>query len=362
MNQLNIFLNNLEHNYKVLRSHINNDTELIAVLKASAYGSEIVRISNHLESLGVNQIAVAYVDEGVYLRKQGVKIPILVFYPQEENFEKIIKYNLEPSLYSIKTLIKFKKIINLQKKIKYPVHIKYNTGLNRIGFKPEKVKWIHKEVQDDSIHLKSVYSHLASSESSKKNPLSIKQINLFLKIKEYHQNHFVKKTKFHLLNSSGVFNYPEYQFNAVRCGIALHGYANKLEWDEKLKPIAELTSTICQIHRIKKGSNVGYDNGWIATKDSSIATLPIGHADGIGRHFGKQSGYVSIKGKLVPIVGNICMDMLMIDITDIECKEGDIVSIFGKQNNASVFAKMGDTISYELLTSLGKRVKRVIHK
>lgn len=361
MNQLHIFLSNLEYNYKVLRSFINTDTELIAVLKANAYGSKIVKISHKLESLGVNQIAVAYVHEGVYLRKQGVKIPILIFYPQEENFEKLIKYNLEPSLYSIKTLSKFKKIINLQKKTKYPVHIKYNTGLNRIGFKAEKVKWIINEVQDDSIHLKSVYSHLASSESSKKNPLSIKQINLFLKIKEYHQKHFVTKTKFHLLNSSGVFNFPEYQFNAVRCGIALHGYANKLEWDKKLKPIAELTTTICQIHRIKKGMAVGYNNGWIATKDSSIATLPIGHADGIGRHFGNQRGHVLIKGKLVPIVGNICMDMLMIDITDIKCKEGDIVSIFGRQNNASGLAKMGDTISYELLSSLGKRVKRIIH-
>jgi len=361
LNQLHIFLSNLEHNYKVLRSHINNDTELIAVLKANGYGSEIVNISHKLESLGVNQIAVAYVDEGVYLRKQGVKIPILIFYPQEENFDKIIKYNLEPSLYSVQTLNKFKKIINLQKKIKYPVHIKYNTGLNRIGFKPEKVKWVLKEIQNDSMLIKSVYSHLASSESSKKNPLSIKQINLFLKIKEYHQTNFVSKTKFHLLNSSGVFNYPEYQFDAVRCGIALHGYANKLKWDKKLKPIAELTTTICQIHRIKKGTAVGYDNGWIASKDSSIATLPIGHADGIGRHFGNQRGYVLIKGKLVPIIGNICMDMLMIDITDIKCREGDIVSIFGKHNNASGFAEMGDTISYELLSSLGKRVKRVIH-
>ncbi len=362
MNQLHIYLSNLEHNYKVLRSLIKRGTELIAVLKANAYGSEIIKIANHLESLGITQFAVAYVDEGIKLRKQGIKMPIIIFYPQEENLENIIKYNLEPTLYSENTLNKFKKIINYQKIHKYPVHIKYNTGLNRIGFNPEKVKWVHSEIQNNSIQLKSVYSHLASSESSKKNPLSLEQINLFLKIKEYHQAHLEYKTKFHLLNSSGVFNYPEYQFDAVRCGIALHGYANKLEWDKKLKPIAELTSTICQIHRIKKGSNVGYDNGWTATKDSSIATLPIGHADGIGRNFGNQKGYVLINKKIVPIIGNICMDMLMIDVTGVKCNEGDNVCIFGRENNGSDFAQMGNTISYELLTSLGKRVKRVIHK
>ena len=215
---------------------------------------------------------------------------------------------------------KFKKIINI-KKIKYPVHIKYNTGLNRIGFKAEKVKWIINEVQDDSIHLKSVYSHLASSESSKKNPLSIKQINLFLKIKEYHQNHFVKKTKFHLLNSSGVFNYPEYQFNAVRCGIALHGYANKLEWDEKLKPIAELTSTICQIHRIKKGLMLDMTMDGLQLKILLLQLYLLGMQMVLDVILVNKVDMFSIKGKLVPIVGNICMDMLMIDITDIECKE-----------------------------------------
>jgi len=360
LNTLRLHLSHLDHNYKVIRSLLNPNTEFIAVVKANAYGSNAVVIAKQLEKLGVNALAVAYAQEGKILRTAGIKIPILVFYPQIEGLSTLLEFGLEPCLYSANLLIAFRSLLEKRQQDSYSVHIKYNTGLNRVGFTQEQTPWLLEQLQESPFHLKSVYSHLAASEVDKEDPLSKKQIQAFLSLKKQYELGLNEKPKFHLLNSSGLFNYPEYQFDAVRCGIALHGYANKKMWDQKLKPFASLTSKICQIHQVKKGDFVGYNHGWKAPKDTTIACLPIGHADGIGRHFGHGKVQVSIGNKKAPTVGNICMDILMVDISGIKCKEGDEVVFFDKTAPANLFAKGAATISYEVLTSLGNRIERIV--
>ena len=360
MNTLRLHLSHLNHNYKVIRSLLNPTTDFIAVVKANGYGSEAVVMAKQLEKLGVNSLAVAYAQEGKILKTAGIKIPILVFYPQIEELSTLLKFGLEPCLYSAPLLIAFRALLEKHPQDSYPVHIKYNTGLNRVGFTQEQTPWLLEQLRESPFHLKSVYSHLSASEIQKEDVFSKKQIQAFLSLKKQYELMLNEHPKFHLLNSSGLFNYPEYQFDAVRCGIALHGFANKKIWDQKLKPFASLTSTICQIHHVKKGDFVGYNHGWKAPKDSIIASLPIGHADGIGRHFGHGKAQVRIMNKQAPTVGNICMDMLMVDISGIDCKEGDEVVFFDTNASAEAFAKGAATISYEVLTSLGSRIKRVI--
>ncbi len=361
MNTLHLFAKHLDHNYEQLRKKIDAKTLFIAVIKAQAYGSHLGFFAKRLEQLGADAFAVAYTEEGKQLRAIGIKTPILVFYPQISTLSQLIEAHLEPCLYNTNVFMAVQTIIRSKGLHAYPVHIKYNTGLNRVGFTPEQSQWILKQLEHAPFQVKSVYSHLAASEEKRPSALCDQQIECFSALRKLHLNSSKHTPFFHLLNSSGVFNYPEYQYDAVRCGIALHGYANHSDWDDELLPVATLTSKICQLTEVKKGASVGYDHGWVAEKDTRIATLPIGHADGIGRHFGKSNTSVFIHGKAVPIVGNICMDLLMIDVTAVECAVGDEVELFGSSKNAAVFAQSGATISYEILTQLGVRIERKLN-
>ena len=361
MNSLHLHLSNLNHNYKIIREKLDSKTQLIGVVKANVYGVKNQCFIKRLIALGVDYLAVAYAKEGEDLRENGIKIPILVFYPQHDELEKIIDAKLEPCLYNRNIFQAFKKIIRKKKVLNYPIHIKYNTGLNRLGFSPQDTAWVIKELKNSLLRLVSVYSHLAASEETRPSSVCVNQIKNFKDIQNKHLKETGIRPKFHLLNSSGVFNYPEFQFDMVRCGIAFHGYANNREWDSDLKPVAALNSKISQIHFVKKGELVGYDNGWRAPQDSRIATLPIGHADGIGRHYGHQNGKVLINGEKAPIVGNICMDLLMVNVTSIECKEMDNATFFNEIHSAADFAESGNSISYELLSNLGPRIVRVVH-
>ncbi len=356
---LTINLKSLAHNYSFLRSKLREQTELIAVVKANAYGADSARIAHKLSALGVSRFAVAYAAEGVILRNAKIKDNILIFYPQIGQLNKLIEHNLEPALYSLEIIKTFISLLIKKKITTYPVHIKCNTGLNRIGLSNEEFTFLLEEIDTSSLDIKSVYSHLGASENPKPCSFTQNQIEAFEIIKAAAIKLSTKQPKFHLLNSSGIFNYPELQLDAVRAGIALYGFANRPEWNKELKPIAKLSAPICQIHTLKKGENVGYNQGWKASKDSLIGVIPLGHADGIGRQYGNGIGTVSVLGQSASIIGNVCMDMLMIDITSINCEIGTEVILFDQITTAANLADLSNTISYELLTGLSPRIKRV---
>ena len=358
---LEIDLRALKHNYKFLKSKLQDNTLFLAVVKAFAYGSDAVVIANCLQNLNVDYFAVAYINEGVALRKAGITTPILVLHPQVSNLSLAIEHCLEPSLYTLKILQEFDRVAHQLNQKNYPVHIKFNTGLNRLGFESNELDLVIEQlVKTTAIKVKSVFSHLAASEGLEEVPFTLNQIDLYKSLSTI----FIEKLGYpiirHLCNTSGVLNYPDAHFDMVRCGIGLYGYSNTDKEAKNLQPIASLKSIISQIHLVKKGKSVGYNRGFISPRDSKIATIPIGHADGIGRHFGHGVGVVSIGHKRAPIVGNVCMDMIMVDVTNVECKEGDEVVFFGPEFSAETSAAAANTISYELITGISQRVKREV--
>jgi alanine racemase len=351
----------LEHNYNYIRTKIHPSTMFLAVVKAFAYGSDSVIIAKKLEKLGVDYMAVAYAYEGKVLREAGIKTPILVLHAQPSNYTMVIKYCLEPSLYSPRVLREFINASKAQKQKAYPVHLKFNTGLNRLGFWENDIDYIADELKDkDELKIKSIFSHLAASEDKSEEEFSKNQIKSFEKIAEEFASKLKVSPFMHILNTSGIFNFPEAQFQMVRSGIGLYGYGNEARYDAKLRPVATLKTIISQIHNIEPNESVGYNRAFAAEGYKKTATLPLGHADGIGRQYGNGKASVLVNGKEAPIIGNVCMDMIMIDITGIECEEGDEVVVFGKGHSAETFAATANTISYELLSCISQRVKRVI--
>ncbi|MHA7863331.1 alanine racemase [Flagellimonas marinaquae] len=354
-------LSALEHNYNYLRSKIKPETKFLGVVKAFAYGSDMVAIAQKLEDLGADYLAVAYASEGVLLRQAGVKLPILVLHPLAANFDDLIAYCLEPSLYSKNILKQFLKAAEAQEQKQYPVHIKFNTGLNRLGFSQVDVDFIAEEVKRNaSVKIVSTFSHLAASEDGSERAFSLEQIGSFKNSSKALGEKLGYTPMRHMLNTSGIINYAEAQFEMVRSGIGLYGYGNQAEVDASLRPVATLKTVISQIHEIEPNHSVGYNRAFKADKKVKSATLPLGHADGIGRQYGKGKGIVTINGKKAPILGNVCMDMIMVDVTGIDCKEGDEVIVFGPQKSAEAFAAGANTISYEILTAISQRVKRVV--
>lgn len=358
---LEIDLDALSHNYKYLRGKIDKNVKFMAVVKAAAYGSDIVTIAQKLAGLGADYFAVAYTSEGVALRKAGIEHPILVLHPQSYNYTELIENCLEPNLYSeyvVKAFIETAKSLNQKD---YPVHIKFNTGLNRLGFSEEETSLVRDLLQGtNSIKAASFYSHLAASEDWREREFTLEQIHAFrrMAIKLYDELGYTPML--HICNTSGVINYPEAAFDMVRSGIGLYGFGNDKNEDQNLKPVGTLKTIISQIHQLKEGDSVGYNRAFIAERPTTTATLPIGYADGLHRQFGNGRAEVLINGKFAPIIGNVCMDMIMIDITGIDCKDGDEVLIFGGPQHAADFASKGNTISYELITGISQRVKRIL--
>ncbi|MFX0556166.1 alanine racemase [Maribacter sp. CXY002] len=358
---LEINLNTLEHNYNYLRSKLMPNTMFMAVVKAFAYGSDAAKVAMKLQSLGADYFAVAYVNEGVALRKAGITKPILVLHPLSVNFNTLLKYCLEPSIYSLNLLNQF--VIFAKKKgtQDYPVHLKFNTGLNRLGFKMEDTDTIIEKIKGNNhVKVASIFSHLAASEDTNEVKFTESQIATYEKISAK----LIEKLGYyplrHLLNTSGILNYITSQYDMVRSGIGLYGFGNDPTYDKELKPIATLKTIISQIHNLEPNESLGYNRAFISDTYRTTATLPLGHADGIGRQYGNGNTVVLVNGQKATIVGNVCMDMIMIDVTGIACKEGDEVIIFGPELSASEFAGTANTISYELLTGVSQRVKRLI--
>jgi alanine racemase len=334
---------------------------MLAVVKAFAYGSDAVSVAKELVALGVDYFAVAYTNEGETIRNATIETPILVLHPLPVNFDIIINRCLEPSIYSRKTLTEFIAFAEANSQTNYPIHLKFNTGLNRLGFDESDVLWIAETLsKTKSVKVKSAFSHLAASEDLELKEFTRGQIESFRKISEILIAQLGYKPLLHCANTSGIINYPEAHFDMVRSGIGLYGFGNDPEVNKHLKPVATLKTVISQIHEVKRNDSVGYNRGFVAEKITKSATLPIGHADGIPRSYGKGKGWVTIAGKKAPILGNVCMDMIMVDVTDMECEEGDEVIVFGPSATAEELAAAINSISYELITAISQRVKRVI--
>ena len=321
----------------------------------------LLLLLNILKRLGADYFAVAYTSEGIALREAGITTPILVLHPQPANFDSLIHYKLEPNLYSTAILKGFLATAEHHHQIDFPIHIKFNTGLNRLGFSIEDIDNIVATLKEsNALKVASIFSHLAASEDLNEAEFTKQQIANFKAIAAEFKQHWSHSIWLHMCNTSGILNYPEAHFDMVRSGIGLYGFGNSETENAKLKPIASLKSIISQIHHLKAGDTVGYNRAYKSSGPEKTATIPIGHADGLGRQYGQGKGFVSIQGQKAPIVGNVCMDMIMVDVTGIDCKEGDEVIVFDADHSAVQLAQQAQTISYEIITAISQRIKRVI--
>ncbi len=358
--RLEIDLNALAHNYRYLHSLLQPQTLFLAVVKANAYGHGMIPVAQKLQELGADYFAVAYVEEGVALRDNGIIKPILVLHPQAHTLETCIDRCLEPVMYSVPLLRAFSAFAKAKNQQSYPIHLEFNTGLNRIGIdiaELEEALTIIKE--HPAVKIRGLQSHLAASEDPAENDFTHTQLHLFKQISAAVTKEFNYPIIHHTSNTSGTLNFYDAHYHMVRCGIGLYGYGNDPAQDKHLIPVASLYSVISQIRHIKAGESVSYNRKFIATKPMKYAVIALGHGDGIARIYGHGKGAVLIHGKLAPTLGIICMDMFMVDVTAIDCEPGDEVQLFGKQRTASSFAETADTISYELLTHMQTRLQRV---
>lgn len=358
---IEIDLKALVHNYHFFRSKIEPETKFMAVVKAYAYGSDAQEIAVCLQRVGVDYFAVAYVSEGISLRNAGITKPILVLHPQKVHFRALIAHNLEPSIYSQSILSDFILTAQEMGMQHYPIHLKFNTGLNRLGFSADELPEILNLTKSQAaVKVIAVLSHLAATEDKNETAFTILQLKRFDAICTQVDAAFENKLLKHVLNTSGILNYALAQYDMVRSGIGLYGYSNDAEIDKQLLPVVTLKTIIAQKHHIPSGESVGYNRKYTSTSATITATLPLGHADGIGRHYGQGKTKVLINGRFAPIIGNVCMDMIMVDVTEIECSEGDEVIIFGKGLPANEFSQTAQTISYELITGLSQRIPRIV--
>lgn len=360
---LEINLNAISHNLNFFKSKLNPDTKLMVMVKAFSYGNGGFEVAKLLSHHKVDYLGVAFADEGISLRLAGIDLPIMVLNPESTSFTAIIQHQLEPEIYSMKGLTSFLKLAEQKKLKNFPIHIKLDTGMHRLGFEEENLAELIAKLKDNkTVQVKSILSHLATSDEMKFIDFTLSQIKLFEKMSSTLMEELQINPIRHLLNTSGISNFHQAQYDMVRLGIGLYGVSNDDDEQKLLENVGTLKSIISQIRSIDAGESVGYGRKFVADKPTKIATIPIGYADGISRHWGNGLGYVVIKNKKAPIVGSICMDMLMVDTTEIECKEGTEVIVFGESPSVSYMAKRLETIPYEIMTSISQRVKRVFYR
>jgi alanine racemase len=354
----------LIHNLNVYRSRINPGTRLMAMVKASSYGAGKVEVASALQFNHVDYLTVAYADEGVELRRNGIHLPIMVMNPEEASFDDIIKYQLEPDMYSFRILELFAQRVRLFGQC-VAVHIEFDTGMHRLGFSGSDIETLADRIKDlhGVLQVRSIFSHLACADDPSMDDFTLKQISLFRQWSDALDDRIRQEGEapilHHILNSAGIARFPEAQMDMVRLGIGLYGAAGETEVAGQLKQVSRLVTRISQIKDIPAGETVGYNGRWRAERDSRIAIVPMGYADGLNRHLGYCRGHVLIGGHEAPIVGSICMDMCFVDVTDIACAEGNEVVFFGDGDLLQRNAAAAETIPYELLTSVSPRVKRV---
>ena len=358
---LEINLDAVTHNLNEFRRHLSNRTRIMAMVKAFAYGAGSSEIAGLLEYHRVDYLAVAYADEGVELRESGVTLPVMVMSPELSAFELIIRHNLEPEIFSIPILRKFTEIASRHGLVDYPVHIKIDSGMHRLGFMPEETEELISLLKaSESLKVISIFSHLAASDDSRFDNFTRKQVEIFLSAASFVERELGYPILRHILNSSGVVRFPEYQFDMVRPGIGIYGIGNFGNYN--LRPAGRFITRISQVKRVPPGEPVGYGCADVSDKERLIAVLPVGYADGLNRKLGNRNGNLFVKNTCVPLIGNICMDMCMADITHLSASEGDEAEIFGENIRVEEIAEKCDTIPYEILTSIPARVKRVFYR
>ncbi|MEO5641945.1 MAG: bifunctional UDP-N-acetylmuramoyl-tripeptide:D-alanyl-D-alanine ligase/alanine racemase [Bacteroidia bacterium] len=362
---LEIDLNALVHNLNYIKSRLNPGTKLMVMVKAFSYGSGSFEIANVLQFHRVDYLAVAYADEGIELRKAGITIPIMVMNPEEQSYDSMIRYHLEPEIFSFRVLQLFDDAAK-RYRIRHPdqppvpVHVKFDTGMRRLGFDEADLNELIVRLSNSrDLVIRSVFSHLAASDETGHDEFTRRQVKLFRAMSNEMSKHFTYPVQRHILNSAGILRFPDAQFEMVRLGIGLYGIAATKEEQKNLKNVSTLKTTISQLKNVPKGETIGYSRKGFAKEAMKIATVPIGYADGLSRKLSNGAGKMFIGGKPVRIVGNVCMDMCMIDVSGINCSEGDEVIIFGEQHSITDLANDMGTIAYEVLTNVSRRVKRI---
>ncbi len=355
---LEINLNALVDNLNHYRSKLKPETKMVCMVKASAYGAGSYEIAKTLQDHRVDYLAVAVADEGSDLRKAGITSSIIIMNPELTAFKTLFDYKLEPEVYSFNLLNELIKAAEKEGVTNFPVHIKIDTGMHRLGFAPSDIPdLIARLKRQSSVIPRSVFSHLVGSDSTQFDDFTRMQIETFERVSNELQSAFSHKILRHICNTAGIDRYPEAQLDMVRLGLGLYGvdpFSNSI-----LSNVSTLKTTILQIRNVPKEDSVGYSRKGLLSRDSRIAAIPIGYADGLNRRLGNGNAYCMVNGQKAPYVGNICMDVCMIDVTDIDCKEGDKVIIFGDELPVTVLSDVLGTIPYEILTSVSNRVKRV---
>lgn len=360
---LEINLNAIVHNLNFYKSRLKPETKLMVMVKAFGYGSGSYEIAKALSHQKVDYLGVAFADEGISLRNMGITTPIIVMNPESSAFAAMVAYNLEPEIYSAKELKAFISVAQQKNLSDYPVHIKLDTGMHRLGFEENQLDELIQLLKNNNlVSVKSIFSHLSSSDVPQYRDFTMGQIEKF----ELWSSRLIKELEIdpirHILNTSGIYSYPEAQYNMVRLGIGLYGVGNDETERQSLQNVGTLKTIILQIKDIDAGESIGYSRKFITSEKVTIATLPIGYADGIRRAWGNEKGYVLINGKKAVITGTISMDMMMVNVTGIDCREGDTSIIFGAEPSVVEMAEAIGTIPYEILTSISQRVKRVFFR
>ena len=357
-------LDALTHNLNFYRSKAGANTKIMAMVKAFAYGNGSAEVASLLQYHRVDYLGVAYTDEGVVLRQNGIKLPIMVLNPQPETYSKIIDFDLEPEIYSFKTLQSFLSFLEgIHHTSPKKIHLKLDTGMHRLGFIENDIdELISILKQHKNLEIASIFSHLVGADESEHNEFSKTQISRFEQMSAKISEQLGTNPLRHICNSAGILRFPDAHYDMVRLGIGLYGVEVSNIEPNALQTVGTLKTTISQIKHLKAGETVGYSRKGIVEHDAQIATIAIGYADGFDRGFSKGVGKVWVNGTLCPIIGNICMDMTMVDVTNAICEEGDEVIIFGKELAIKELAKSINTIPYELLTGVSERVKRVFYK
>ncbi|MEZ5018468.1 MAG: bifunctional UDP-N-acetylmuramoyl-tripeptide:D-alanyl-D-alanine ligase/alanine racemase [Flavipsychrobacter sp.] len=365
--ELSINLSAITHNIGVIRKALKPKVKIMGMVKAFSYGSGSYEIANHLQFLGIDYLSVAYTDEGIALRQAGITLPIMVMSPDVDSFNRMVAWQLEPEVYnmrSLKAIVAIAKTMNLNA---YPIHVKLDTGMHRLGFDKEDLDACLEILVDTSVsnHLRvvSAFSHLAASEDETLDNFTEEQGQQFKVMTQRLEDSLGYSFLKHIVNSAGITRHPELQCDMVRLGIGMYGVGSDKQMASKFKQVSTLKTTVAQIKKIPAGDTVGYNRRGVAIKEMKIATVSIGYADGYPRALGNGNAYMLIHGKEAKLVGSVCMDMCMLDITNIEgVKEGDDVMVFGEELPVIQLAQWAGTIPYEILTGISERVKRVYER